>query len=179
MGTLVQERKNIPINHLLINRSENEHNIYLEKIIIKNLFFWYCQYKEKKKMKRKSACVVYLIVVVAAAMWSLVGSSEPVPNGCGPKEISARVNLVMEAIGEGNLIPCCNQHDMCYGYCQGRQFCDDQFAQCLVAKCDQLPTQRVYKCKRDAFRMSLAVKVFGEPFYCTGEKYGTKGSNEV
>ena len=92
----------------------------------------------------------------------------PIPNGCGPKGFV--INDELLAIGEGNLIQCCNQHDMCYGYCLGKVFCDDQFADCLVRQCNMLPGSKALKCKWDAFGMSSAVKVFGEPFYCRSSR---------
>lgn len=87
------------------------------------------------------------------------------PNGCGPKGFP--INNELFRRGESILIQCCNQHDICYGSCLGKAYCDDQFEACLLMECNLLPNEQVHKCDTDARLMSSMVKIFGGPFYCT------------
>lgn len=93
-------------------------------------------------------------------------------NGCGPGQFV--INNGLKEIGEGNLIKCCNQHDLCYSQCLGKEKCDNDFADCLTHECENLPVLRVSLCKMDTFGMVAAVRLFGNNFYCkNGQQQGS------
>ena len=94
-----------------------------------------------------------------------IGEKTTSVNGCGPGKFL--INNGLKEIGEGVLIECCNQHDICYTKCGGKRDCDDKFEKCLKEKCKQLGFIRRKLCSLDIFGMVLAVRNFGKKFYCT------------
>lgn len=58
------------------------------------------------------------------------------------------------------------RHDLCYGSCLGKMYCDDQFSLCLAKACDALPIVRKQMCYMDKSGLVMAVRVFGGKFYC-------------
>jgi len=58
------------------------------------------------------------------------GSPAP-PNGCGTTDFK-----VPDSYGIANFLPCCNNHDTCWGTCKSnRGGCDLNFQSCLVQSC--------------------------------------------
>lgn len=105
-----------------------------------------------------------------------------IANGCGPKVLGS-IDKELKAVGEGNLIQCCDQHDICYGTCtpgQDQKYCDNQFNQCLTTQCSNTyPNTKTLSlklksdaCKASAKTMYTLVKDFGKLFYtgCTTKK---------
>ena len=87
------------------------------------------------------------------------------PNGCGSSKFI--INDGLKEVGEGSLINCCNDHDNCYLYCQGKHYCDNKFYDCLVSSCSHLSFIRRQLCHMDIDGMYLAVNLLGSTFYCT------------
>ena len=57
-------------------------------------------------------------------------------------------------------------HDICYGACYGKTYCDDQFEMCLTNACYAMPFMQRQVCYTDKNAMVMAVRVFGNKFYC-------------
>lgn len=85
--------------------------------------------------------------------------------GCGPGKFTIDHHLV--ELGEGSLIECCAEHDLCYDTCQLTQAqCDDRFEICLRNKCRKLSGFSRIFCKIDASNMVNLVRRFGFWLYC-------------
>ncbi|RNA19053.1 hypothetical protein BpHYR1_028240 [Brachionus plicatilis] len=49
-------------------------------------------------------------------------------------------------------------HDLCYGYCYGKKFCDDQFESCLSNACYAMSYLQRQLCYGDKNTMVMAVR---------------------
>ena len=58
-------------------------------------------------------------------------------NGCGSGYFN--IDQDLKLVGESVIIPCCNQHDICYDTCGKTQYqCDNVFRSCLHSACRAL-----------------------------------------
>lgn len=103
-----------------------------------------------------------LIINIILTYYGLNGK-DIIPNGCGSGKFI--INNGLGQVGENGLIECCNNHDICYGECNGKTKCDYEFKACLVMACSKLPGLRRQFCNLDSEGMFLAVRAFGKNFY--------------
>lgn len=86
--------------------------------------------------------------------------------GCGPGRLT--IDDKLKRVGEGDLIECCIEHDVCYGQCLVNQTeCDDQFDSCLKIKCKKFKNfiRNVF-CQIDSLNMVKLVRKFGFLSFC-------------
>jgi heterodisulfide reductase subunit A-like polyferredoxin len=104
-----------------------------------------------------------LLIISIILTYCSINGKVIVPNGCGSGKFI--INKGLDEVGEASLIECCNNHDICYGECNGKTKCDYEFKACLVIACSKLPALRRQFCNLDTEGMFLAVRAFGKKFY--------------
>ncbi|CAF0757604.1 unnamed protein product [Adineta steineri] len=100
-----------------------------------------------------------------------------VANGCGA-EGGLTINWLLQAVGEGVLIKCCNTHDICYETCgQTQSRCDNNFESCLNSACGKLggwfewwSNTRQVACKVDGNLLFSVVNAFGSKAFNTAQQ---------
>ena len=59
------------------------------------------------------------------------------PNGCGSKDMAPLLNSLLSFTNQSDVIPCCNEHDICYFKCHYKKECDLEFRDCLKSQCSK------------------------------------------
>lgn len=80
-------------------------------------------------------CLLFVFVLAIAATNGIRQQRQA--NGCGPGYYN--IDESLRGVGESVIIPCCNQHDLCYDTCGMPQSrCDNRFRRCLDTACSRL-----------------------------------------
>ncbi|CAF0866101.1 unnamed protein product [Brachionus calyciflorus] len=110
--------------------------------------------------------ILYVIIILKKLVNATLNSTSRRVLGCGPGPFTIDEDLI--GLGQGSLIECCKNHDLCYDDCKLTQIeCDDNFADCLRKKCNELKSfkSRIF-CRIDASNMIKLVRKLGFITYC-------------
>ncbi len=107
------------------------------------------------------------IILVSILVFGWFHGSQALVNGCGPNFMGDYGNIILNLVGEGVMVQCCNAHDSCYSQCSSQSVCDNTFDSCLTRACNSLPNIRKQLCQLDASTMVWLVRTYGHKFFCT------------
>jgi hypothetical protein len=115
---------------------------------------------------------IYLALFFFMTFINLV-SSAPVETttngrrGCGP--VGLNIDPILRLINEGEITPCCVQHDACYSTCGStKSMCDQNFQNCLDNAC-ATQSSDPSQCDDIATGLYSAVVAAGEPSYAASQ----------